>query len=274
LLNNVIPSKVEAYQIKYYSDLLSKIKGNEYTHFFLIRGYKIPVFFIEEIKKLNPNIKCIMYQWDSNKNNAYFHLIDSFDKVLSFDIADCNTNEKIQFQQLFYTEDISRLPNSNINDYKYFCLSSFTMDRYLQTLDFVKFCDQNNLTYNVFCYIPKRTYLKLKYLKGINLNASFLSFKPMSRLQYLNILSKSETVVDLSHSTQTGLSMRIIEAVGAMKKIWTTNKSILKNPICFHGKVDVLDFKELKEPQFLEGNEIVESPSVFFIDNWIRDIFQ
>lgn len=271
ILNNIHPAIINFYQKIYYRFILKKIQKESFSHFFLIRGYKIPVFFLEKLKNLNPNIKFILYQWDSNINNPYFHILNYFDKASSFDLNDCKEKKELNFLQLFYTEEVLEISKCDSVEYEYFCFSSFTIDRYTQTIKFIKYCRENNKSIRSFCFIPKTTYFRLKFINRISLNKDFLSFSPMSRKNYLKNLSECSTVVDLSHDTQTGLSMRVIEAFGAGKKVLTTNKSVINNPIYSTDWIQIIDINNLKIHPFTNNNK--PDRRQMFIDMWLKNIF-
>lgn len=273
ILNTLNPLFIYWYQKWYYFFLWQSIKNKNFTHFLLIRGYKMPSSFIRKIKRKNIGIKCIMYQWDSNQNNNYFNLLEHFDKIYTFDYADYKEQDKVDFLQLFYTEDIKKL-NKKEDDFKYdfFCFSSFTLSRYDAMLSFIVFCKNSNYELKSFCYIPYSTYFKFKYLKRIPLDKQYLSFQPMPREQYLKCLDNSKVVVDFSHATQTGLSMRVIETYGAGKKIFTTNRSILNNPIYSSDWVQLINENSIKTPVYTNENDYNFRDSLF-IDNWLKTLF-
>lgn len=272
-LNTLNPKFIDFYQKIYFWFIIKKIKKLSLSHFFLIRGYKIPVFFLEFLRKNNPGIVMIMYQWDSNKNNHYYHIVDYFDNSYTFDQDDFNENKKLKFLQLFYTEDILRISTSKIElKYDFFCFFSYTDERYESLIKLIKYCKSNNFSLFSFCYIPYSTFIKLKYIRGIELDRNLISFKPMSRNKYVNYMEISETIVDFSNNAQSGLSMRIIEALGANKKILTTNKSILSNPVCSLNQVSVLNLEDIKFDNLdvpIKNHFI----SNLYIDNWLATIF-
>ncbi|WP_316763075.1 hypothetical protein [Pedobacter aquatilis] len=274
ILNTVWPYLIVLNQKIYYYYLWLLIKDKDYTHFLLIRGYKFPNFFIKKIKAKNPNIECIMYQWDSNKNDPYYHLIDYFDKVYTFDYKDYKEQEKLRFLQLFYTEDIDKINKKEDAPVKYtfFCLSAFTLSRYQAILSFTDFCDKNNFKLKSYCYIPYKTYIKYKYLKRIPLDKNLLSFKSLPRNQYLEFLENSAIVVDFNHANQTGLSMRVIETYGARKKIFTTNLSILDNPIFSPSWVQTLDLERIEMPIYA-GDINLEDMEDLSFDTWVKVLF-
>lgn len=273
VLNNLNPYFILLYQRYYYYFLLRKIRKQKFTHFFLIRGYKIPVSFLKELKKINPDIKMIMYQWDSNKNNPYFSKLKYFNKSYTFDYDDHIDNPEIGFLQLFYTDDVRSVAIKNTDiKYDFFCFSSFTFSRYEAMLTFISYCKAGDFRIKTFCYIPFTTYFRMKYFNRVALDINLLSFKAMPRPQYINYLDASDIVVDLNHSTQSGLSMRIIETYGAGKKIFTTNKSILKNPIYSSEWVQLLDIDNIKTPIYsLKKDSNLKQD--LYIDNWINILF-
>ena len=275
ILNNLNPKLINLYQKIYFFFIWIRLrKEKSISHLFVIRGYKMPISFIERIKRKFPNIKTIMYQWDSIKNNSYEYIIPYFDKVYTFDYKDFETNKKLLFLQLFYTDDIKAIQEKREKTkYHFFCFNSFTLERYNETIKFIQYCKEKNLNAKIFCYIPLSTFIKYKYLKRIPLRKEFLSFRPMNRSEYLNNLSLSEIVVDISHSTQSGLSMRIIESYGAGKKVLTTNKAIEKNPLCNDNWIYFFDINNIVIKDFqMKKNEIPIDN--LHIDNWLKTIFE
>ena len=109
----------------HYLGILRAIKNEKYTHLFVVRGEKMPIFAIKKIKEMNPGIRTFLYQWDSNKNNSYFHLVPYFDQVFTFDFKDYNENKSLKFLQLFYTDDIKKISDeTNAEKYDYFLFFS------------------------------------------------------------------------------------------------------------------------------------------------------
>ena len=273
ILNNIHPKLINLYQKFHFSFIWKQLKKEEnITDLFVIRGYKMPVFFIKNLKKKYPNIRTIMYQWDSLRNNSYEYLIPYFDKSYTFDYKDFEQRNDLYFLQLFYTDDIKKIMESNISiQYDFFLFNSFTMERYEAIAKVLDFCKKNNLIIKQFCYIPYRTFLKYKYLKHIPLDKNLLSFLPMNREEYIDCLSKCDIVIDINHSTQTGLSMRIIETYGAGKRIATTNKSIERNPLYNKNWAQTFDINNI-EISFPKKNKQDSILDELYIDNWLRTI--
>jgi hypothetical protein len=273
ILNNIHPKLINLYQQIYFFFIWQQIKKEEnITNLFVIRGYKMPFSFIKKLKKKFPNIRTTMYQWDSIKNNSYEYLIPCFDKTYTFDYKDFEQRKDLKFLQLFYTDDIKKIRDTKVSTlYDFFLLNSFSMERYKAITKVLDYCKEKNLTVKQFCYIPFRTFFKYKYLLRIPLDKSLLSFAPMSRQEYIDSLSKCDIVVDVNHSTQTGLSMRVTETYGAGKKILTTNKSIQKDPLYNKTWAQTFDLNDIELLPFekQEKNSVADE---LYIDNWLKTI--
>jgi len=275
IFNTLMPSSIDVLQKVYFYYILFKLRNKKnITHLFVIRAYKMPNFFLRKIKANYPDIKLIMYQWDSCKNNNYLDLIPYFDDVFTFDHQDSLNINSLKFLQLFFTDEIKSLrENSYKNIYKYdlLCICSFSTDRYNLINQLIT---NEELFIKAIVYIPYSTYLKFKYLKGLKLNRDILTFKPIAKEVYLQFLTESNIVIDFSHSTQSGLSMRVIEGLGAGKKIITTNKYSIKNPI-YDEKYII--FKEIDDIKKISKSELrnFESNNIpvfdeFHIDKWLE----
>ena len=231
----------------------------------------MPVSFIKKLKNKHPNIQTIMYQWDSIKRYPYEYLIPHFDKSYTFDYKDFEQRNDLLFLQLFYTDDIKNIRDSkNPSEHDFFLFNSFTMERYDAIAKILDYCKKNKLTVKQFCYIPFRTFFKYRYLLRIPLDKRLLSFSPMNRVEYIDYLSKCDIVVDINHSAQTGLSMRVTETYGAGKKILTTNKSIEKDPLYNKSWAQIFDINNIKISSFEEKESIIDE---LYINNWLKTIF-
>ena len=63
---------------------------------------------------------------------------------------------------------------------------------------------------------------------GRKLSKKILIFNPLNRSQYLSKLEESKVVIDITHTIQSGLPIRIIESLAAGKTIISTNQLIVK----------------------------------------------
>lgn len=97
-----------------------------------------------------------------------------------------------------------------------------------------------NFTLKSYIYVPWTRLLKLR-LKGIRLDPSIVTTRHLPRTEYLDMLSQSKVVVDVSNRFQTGLAMRVIEALAMHKKILTDNPHITREPFFQSGNICLFD---------------------------------
>ena len=57
LFNTFCKSLLTRYQQKHYSEIIDKVKNSEFDYLLVIRGYMMPVSFLEKIKMLFPKMK-------------------------------------------------------------------------------------------------------------------------------------------------------------------------------------------------------------------------
>lgn len=273
--NNFNQKLLRNYQEKHYNSILKEVDNNKFDYLFVIRGFMLPEFFLEKIKKINPNIKMIMSQWDAERENPYFHLINSFDKVFSFDYEDCKQNQKLIHRPLFFSKDVEKFKQDNQKIiYDYFFMGAYIPERYNAILKFKNFIKDRNLSAKLFVYIPFTTYVKEK-IKGKKLDMEILSTTPLDRNTYLKLLSSSKVMVDVSNENQTGLAMRVIEAVGAEKKIVTSNKFIINEKFYNESTVQLFSLKDFSlDESFLKSKKVNEvDVNYYSLKNWVKEHF-
>ncbi len=274
IVNNFFPKKLESYQKKHYNKIMDKITNEKFDFLFVIRGYKLPIHFLRNFKKKNPNCVSIMYQWDSQKTNTFSHLISEFDKVSTFDFEDSD-NLNLKYIPLFYTQDVlNHKKNKNSSEFDFFFMGFFFEERYEALLKFREYCYNNGYTLKSFLYMPFSTRVKY-FLKGRKLDLDVVSFKHMDREEYLKTLSVSKIMVDVSNSKQTGLAMRVIESLGCDTKVLTNNKNFIRDSkVAASGMIDLFDLSNINvNKQFLYSEPNIHSNAVFSIEEWLNEIF-
>ncbi|MBL0738862.1 hypothetical protein JI750_18345 [Flavobacterium sp. GN10] len=273
VVNNLFNKKLDKLQEKHYDSILESSKEISFDFLFVIRGYKMTKFFLETFKKRNARAQTIMYQWDSDNNNKFLHLISSFNKVLSFDRQDALNNNLI-YLPLFYTNDIENIKNTLVdNKYDVLYFGYFIRERYDMMLKVIDFANKNDLVLKTFLYVPFSVYIK-ELLKGNKIDFKLINFNPLCRADYLDLLSKSKAIVDTSSLTQSGLSMRVIETIGAGKKLITSNKNIaLEN---FYNSQQVYIYESELVDTILPflNSDLFSIDSNLSLKNWICKIFE
>lgn len=277
IINNFFNKYLPKFQKKHYERILESSQINEYDYLFVIRGYMLPSDFIEKFKNYNSNAKTIMYQWDSNRTNPFSIVADYFDKVFSFDFEDCNNMSFIKYLPLFYTDDLnSYKENKPESEYDFFFMGWCFPERYKAVLSFRNYMITNGYKLKAFLYMPLSSYIK-EMFKGNFLDRSIVSFSPMSRNEYLNILAKSKVMVDVSNPGQTGLAMRVIEALAMDIKVLTNNSNLQQDK--FIGKfesISLFDENNIHiDENFAKKNALDKTSQVMLsLEEWLNTIFK
>lgn len=275
-INNFFKNYLSKFQNKHYDSILERSENVDYDFLFVIRGYMLSANFINKFKKLYPKAKTIMYQWDSNKENPFSDVAVLFDQVYSFDFKDCNDMPFVKYMPLFYTDDlIPYRENKQEVEYDFFFMGWCFPERYKAVVSFREFTLANNYKLKAFLYMPFSSYLK-EALRGNLLDRSIVSFTPMNRYEYLNILSKSKVMVDVSNPRQTGLAMRVIEAIAMNVKVLTNNMNLRQDKIV--EKTEFFSFFNEKDVRIEEGfvddqSLITTSNLMLSLELWLKIIF-
>lgn len=275
IINNFFNKNLKKHQNNHYSQIFKQFDVSNFDYLFVIRGYMLSAEFLTEFKNKNRKAKTIMYQWDSDRTNPFSHLLNYFDIKYSFDFEDCRLNPSLKYLPLFFSDDISKGSIIPVKDKKYdfFFMGWYFPERYEAVLKFNDFAIKNKFNIKCFLYLPFTSYIK-ELIKGTKINNQIVSLKPMSRKEYLNILKNSKVMVDVSNPNQTGLAMRVIEALALNTKILTNNYNIKNDTQIF--SEDYISFLNENEPTINESFLISETNSsvkLLSLKEWLINIF-
>jgi len=274
IVNNFFNRFLKNYQQLYYSRIENAIEAKHYDYLFVIRGFMLPLSFLQFFKKRNPKSYTIMYQWDSERTNPYGHLVEYFDVVKTFDYKD-SEDFNISYLPLFYTKDLEKFRSlKKSNEFDFFFMGFFFEERYEAVLKFKIYCEQKGYKLKPFLYMPPTTRIKY-FLKAKKLDRSIVSFKHMDRITYLKTLSNSRVMVDVSNSQQTGLAMRVIEALACGTKVLTNNTYVNQDDIIKNSRlISVIDMDNITidETVFNESNAN-RGPIVHSLKEWAIKVF-
>jgi len=268
---------------KYYDNLLEQLHTKTYDYFLLIKGEVIPVYFIKKIKKMNPAIKMIYYNYDSFQNNPHaLEFLPLFENRFTFDTEDAK-RYNLSFRPLFYSDDYKKIrlkKKSPKREYDIAFIGTAHSDRYIISENVGEKSQKFGLSHFAYYYSQSKSvfYYKSLFDKSFKkFDIKKLSFQTLTHSQIIDIYEKSDCILDINHPGQTGLTMRTFETLGAGKKLITTNQEIKKYKIYKTGNILVIDRKNVKlDPSFFTDNtDKIEENDLYrmSIDGWIDDIF-
>ncbi|HAS6370021.1 TPA: hypothetical protein RQJ52_002773 [Vibrio vulnificus] len=260
----------------YYSKITTSTYDEEITDVFFINAEAVNYESLLLLKGRYKNAKFTLYMWDSlNNKSGLTDVLPMFDNVLSFDKKDCEYNERINFEPLFYGRNFEKEDN-NKEDINISFIGSIHSDR-LMILNKIKQRVDDGYFY---LFSPSKIFTLIKFVqyKIFSFESGFVKHKKIKASDVSNIFNRSHSVLDINHPKQTGLTMRTFEVLGAGKKLITTNENIKEYQFYDESRVHVLERSNINFNQldsFLKSkNTKYAKLTEYRIDNWIKRVLK
>lgn len=239
---------------QYFEVMMETVRNKEYDVVFLISGQSLSFSeeMISEIKKSQDNAKFFLYQWDSQTNFPYIKEVQKyFDKCYSFDRNDVKKTPNLTFLPLFYSKIYENIGSRNCKEYKYdFC---FVGTAHPKKYKFIKMMSEQLKTVYpkqfIYFFFPSPiVYFYRKFMNKELRKAKYREFhyEPLKGKEMNDVYETSRCVLDSAQEGQLGLTIRVLEALGAKKKLITTNEDIVnydfyrpENIYVYKGKIDL-----------------------------------
>lgn len=265
----------------YYRKILNRVSKTQFHFLLVLRGEVVPAFFLQEFRKRNPYAHFVYYTWDSFENNKHpLNILEYFDARYTFDRNDAR-HYKLKFRPLFFMDEYGRLYNPDLKDHQYdlLFLGTAHSDRYSISTKIIEWCQAKDLCSFAYYYCQSRSvflYKKLFDPLFEKFEYKKISFQPLSRDAVLNLYRESSVILDINHPAQSGLTIRTFEALGAGKKVITTNQEIKKYPFYNKNNILIIDRKDPKlRLDFFQSPFMPLDRTVLFnmsLSGWINEI--
>ena len=264
---------------KYHKKILNETKDNYYDIIFCIRCEAFSRETIKTLRVQHPNAKMIVFFWDSfsnNKNSA--HVYDLFDKAFCFDKLDCE-QYGIRFKPLFYYDIYSKVKKAKHYKYKTLFIGTLHSDRYRLVHEIEsKLTNMGHESFSWF-YLPSRVLFYIMRLEDKtikNVDKDIIKYMTLPLNQIVELYEQSEIIIDVQHPKQTGLTMRTFEALGAKRKLITTNKDIVNYDFYNPRNILVVDRNNIVIPRsFIEEPFLdlpVELYKKYSLSRWLSEV--
>lgn len=276
---------IGTYIKKYFESVMKTVRSKKYDVVFLISGQSLSFSesMINEIKLCQKDAKFVLYQWDSQTNFPYIKQVQKyFDKCYSFDRRDIEETPSLKFLPLFYSRKYEEIGKRNNTNFKYdFC---FVGTAHPKKYKFIKMMSEQlkSVYPNQFIYFFFPSPIVYFYRKIMNnelRKAKYNEFHyvPLKGKDMNDVYETSRCVLDSAQDGQLGLTIRVLEALGAKKKLITTNEDVInydfykpENIYVYEGKIDLEnvffthEYKEVSE-------EVYEKYS---LRSWLKEILE
>lgn len=276
---------IGTYIKKYFESVMKTVRNKKYDVVFLISGQSLSFSesMINEIKQCQKEAKFVLYQWDSQTNFPYIKQVQKyFDKCFSFDRRDIEETPSLKFLPLFYSKKYEEIGKRNNTNFKYdFC---FVGTAHPKKYKFIKMMSEQlkSVYPNQFIYFFFPSPIVYFYRKIMNnelRKAKYNEFHyvPLKGKEMNDVYETSRCVLDSAQDGQLGLTIRVLEALGAKKKLITTNEDIInydfyqpENIYVYDGKIDLKNVFFTHE--YKEVNEQVYEK--YSLRSWLKEIVE
>ena len=269
--------------------------NHNYDYLFVVDGQSVSPMLFSTVKDRNPKVKCINYLFDTTKGVYEFNRnFQYFDKIFTFDFGE-SKKYNVEFLPIYWVE------TDTVKEYEFdlFGLGQYSKPRY----ELFEFLDNISKREGLKSYIKLqldarknfRQY-KIKYAIRRMLGLANKIIPPQAFLselctntkippiEFRQYICKSMCVIDTSPSHQDGLTARFMWALGAGRKIITTNKLVKEYDFYSPKQIYVVDsIADLNndcqklisfiKAEYSMPNDIKEIISKYRIDNWIGHLF-
>lgn len=225
------------------------------------------------------NSKFILYMWDSVKNKKVQGILKHFDSTFSFDPADCQ-QYGMTFRPLFFSQAFENNGTQEEYEYDVSFIGTVHSDRAKILWEIKEFCDENQLKYYFYLFIPGKLLFNLRMMTDPFLrkwDRSYIHIDSIGKEEVAGISEKTRCIIDINHPEQTGLTMRTIEMLGLNRKLATTNTNISSYDFYRPQNQIMLDRKHLALSKDMIREKYVKIPNEIYkkysIQYWAKDIF-
>lgn len=266
----------------YFDQIINETKGNHYDKVFMINCKVYTKTMVEELKKVHVAAEFILYLWDSIKLYPFVEeLIPLFNRAYTFDLDDSEGKYGLQLLPLFYHHEYAKIAEEKLH-IKYDLVSICTAHpiRYRIVKELFPKLGKEGIKIYSFLFINKLQYLynKVFVKKFWFAKKSEFNFKPLRNEEIIEIIKVSNTVFDIPHEGQSGLTMRTIETLGAKKKLITTNKQIKRYDFYNDNNIMILNDNNFERVSNFLKREYQDIPEHIYkeysLSSWVTNIIE
>lgn len=267
------------YLDRYHNKIIDSTHDTPYDYILVIKGESLSAKTVKRLKVVHPCAKLVIYLWDSIANNVNaLRILSLFDRVFSFDKFDCE-RWGINFLPLFYLPEYAAIVQRE-PDYDLVFVGTTHSDRYHLVHSVVQQITAIGGRCFTYFFSPNRIlYYRMKLLNKHVRTAHTCDFhfKALSKREMFDLFSRAKTTIDTQHPRQTGLTMRCIEALGAKRKLITTNHHIRNYDFFREQNILVIDRKHPVIPVDFLNTPYEELPDSIYrkysLESWLDTLF-
>lgn len=270
---------IASYLYSYQNEFLLQTKHKNYDYVFVLKGEALLRRSIDQIKQSHPQAKLILYLWDSIKNNRYIEeSLNCFDSAFTFDNDDAQALPKLKLRPLFYLNAYKGLPSTNVDTDLLF-LGTVHGDRYRVIQKIRAELDSDTKSYFFMFFSSRLLFWARRIFEPVfwRARSSEFSFTPLGKPQVFALITKAIALLDINARDQSGLTMRTLEALGAKKKLVTTNAQVRDYDFFDERNILIVDRERPLIPSLFFKTPYVPLPENIYekysLDAWLQEVF-
>lgn len=274
---------IHHYIEKYFNKMMETVNKNKYDIVLLISGQSLAFSekMIQRLKQCQRQAMWVLYQWDSQSNFPYIKKIQKyFDKCYSFDKNDVAANENLRFLPLFYSNQYEEIAQKQVEQFKYdFCFVGTAHPKKYKFINEMS-AQLKEVFPNQFIYFffPSRIvyiYRKIRNRELHRARYKEFHFVPLKQEDMNKLMVHSRCIMDSAQAGQIGLTIRVIEALGAKKKLITTNPDVVNYDFFCEENIYVYDGKfDYSSKFFTEPYKEIEEKIYrkYSLCSWLKEL--
>lgn len=281
----VRPRLVHRIVNRYLAEVLARTRGRDYDLVLVLNGKALTAQFVDQLLREHPRALSVLYLWDAiSLYPRVVELAPYFDRRFTFDAGDARQREDFTLLPLFFTRDYRSIGDAESRgaDFDLVNVCTAHPNRYAIMKELIPRLRRDGLAVFSYLYLNPLQFLyaRLRSEAFAGARVAEFHFRPLATPRYLDVLSRSKAVLDVSHAAQTGLTMRTIETVGARRKLITTNSEVVKYAFYHPSRVLVVedeDFETSKVREFIAQPQVPLDPAtyeLFSLDQWLAEIIR
>ncbi|MCL2546596.1 MAG: hypothetical protein FWE06_05300 [Oscillospiraceae bacterium] len=245
-ITKIKKSLVHSIVERYFNNMIAETKDKDYDLVFIMNDKVITPKIMDKLKDSQKNAKFVLYMWDPIQLYPQANkIISYFDVAFSFDSADCAENSALQFLPLFYSKSYEEIDCVKRNDIKYDLVSICTVhpNRYKIIKELFPALEADGVNIYSYMFINRLQYVYNKFFVKAFKKAkkNEFTFTPLPEQENIRMTGSTNAIFDIPHDKQSGLTIRTMEALGAKKKLVTTNANIKNYDFYNENNIYVLD---------------------------------
>ena len=260
-----------------YLKTLSDVNPGYYNIILVVNGQTLSGVMLQRLRAMFPSAQYILYMWDSFRNRrSAIENLRYFDTLFSFD-PDCAREYGMKWRPMFFSRERPNKSNARAKFDLSFIGTAHT-DRFAVVSALTKYLGKEITFYRYMYLQAPWVYYAYRVTNPAFVGASIdgFHFIPLSRAEMVSVLFDSEAILEIEHPMQNGLTVRAFEAMGASRKLVTTNAHIRNYDFYNPNNICVIDRRNPVIPRSFFGTEYQSiHPNVYrkySIVAWMDDI--